>query len=308
MIRLPDCDVVFLSYDEPNADANYASLVELIPRAKRVHGVKGFDAAHRRAAEVATSPHVITVDADNVLIDPGFLEGTFEVAPRDTASVFSFSARNAVNGLEYGFGGMKIWPRSVLGTLRTHERAARREAAVDFCWTVPYFQVNRVLSRVEAAASPFQAFRGGFREGVKFNLADGRLAHEVWPDLPRGSALRRHLGKAVFERLRVWCSVGRDVENGDWAIFGARLGCAMTALEGFEHTRVADYDWFAMFWADHVQTRWNDPAAREAEAARLLEKLNDELDLELADLDAAASAFFKSLYRGLRSFGQMSVA
>lgn len=308
MIRLSDCDVVFLSYDEPNADDHYARLVEAIPRARRVHGVKGFDAAHRRAGETAASVHVVTVDADNILVDPGFLDGSFDVAARDTASVFSFSARNGLNGLEYGFGGVKIWPRTVLTTLRTHERAARREAAVDFCWTVPYFQVNRVVSEVQATASPYQAFRGGFREGVKFNFAEGRLAYEVWPELSRGEALRRHLGPMGLERLRIWCSVGRDVENGDWAIFGARLGCAMTALEGFDHARVADYDWFAGYWTDHVLPRWSDKAAREADAEALLDRLNRELDLGLADLSASASEFFKSLFRPRRGFGPMSVA
>ena len=43
-------DIVFLSYDEPNADKNYADLLNKAPWAKRVHGVKGFDAAHKAAA------------------------------------------------------------------------------------------------------------------------------------------------------------------------------------------------------------------------------------------------------------------
>ncbi|WP_096787833.1 hypothetical protein [Rhodobacter sp. CZR27] len=308
MIDLAASDVVFLSFDEPNAEAHFAALSAALPRALRVHGVQGFDAAHRRAGEIAASPHVVTVDADNLLTEPAFLDGRFDVAPRDRGSVFSFSARNALNALEYGNGGVKIWPRETLRTLRTHEHARRPEASVDFCWVVSYYQVNRVLSEVHVTATPFQAFRAGFREGVKFNLAGGVLAHDAFPDLPRAEALLRHIGAGNHERLRVWCSVGADVENGDWAMFGARLGCTMTALEGFDHRRIADYDWFRRFWADEILPRWGVGDERRATFLALGQRLRADLGLEIADLDAEASRFFKSAYRGRRAPGPMAVA
>jgi len=46
-IKVIDQDIVFLSYDEPNAEKNYADLLKKVPWAKRVHGVKGSDAAHK---------------------------------------------------------------------------------------------------------------------------------------------------------------------------------------------------------------------------------------------------------------------
>lgn len=307
IIDLAACDIVFLSFDEPNADSNFGKLSSHHPRARRVHGVKGFDAAHRKAGEISTTKHVITVDADNVVIDQEFLTGTFEIAPRDAGSVFSFSARNILNGLEYGNGGVKIWPRDVLLALRTHENAERAEAAVDFCWTVPYYQVNRVLSEVHMTATPAQAFRGGFREGVKFNLADGVLAYDALPDLPQAEALPRHIGAANYERLRVWCTVGADVSNGDWAILGARLGCVMTALDKFDTSKVADYDWFSRFWSEDINPNFADAESRQRKQKELGNILNKELDLQLAELDAAGSAFFKSTYRGRRAYGQMRV-
>ena len=193
MLDLTTCDAVFLSFDEPNADAHYDRVLEVLPDAKRVHGVKGFDAAHRQAGEISESDHVITIDADNLLTDEEFFSGRFDVSPRDRQAVFSFSARNVLNALEYGNGGVKIWPRETLLTLRSHENARRAEASIDFCWTTPYFQVNRVLSEVHMTATPFQAFRGGFREGVKFNLADGTLAYKAFPDLPKSERVGRHL-------------------------------------------------------------------------------------------------------------------
>ncbi|WP_421984203.1 hypothetical protein [Roseibium sp.] len=303
MLDLSTCDAVFLSIDEPNADVHYARVLEILPHAQRVHGVMGFDAAHRQAGEISRSDHVITIDADNFLIDDLFFSGTFDVSPRDRGAVFSFSARNVLNALEYGNGGVKIWPRETLVTLRSHENARRREAAVDFCWTTPYFQANRVLSEVHMTATPFQAFRGGFREGVKFNLADGVLAYEAWPDLPKSEALLQHIGAANHERLRVWCSVGLDTPNGDWAILGARLGCVMTALEDFDHVHVADYTWIETFWQNEILPKWQDPDVRREGTVELGNRLKENLKLEIADLDAAASRFIKSTYRLQRAFG-----
>ena len=42
-----DYDIIYLSYDEPNAEKNYADLCKIVPWAKRVHGVDGSDAAHK---------------------------------------------------------------------------------------------------------------------------------------------------------------------------------------------------------------------------------------------------------------------
>lgn len=307
MIDLSKCDVVFLSLDEPNADTHFEHICKAVPRTQRVSGVKGFDAAHRRAGEVSASQHVVTIDADNVLLDPGFLSARFDIAPRDRARVFSFSARNAVNGLRYGNGGVKIWPRSTLLTLQTHENAMHSSAAVDFCWTIPYYQVNRLLSEVVVTGSDYQAFRAGFREGVKLNLADGKIAYEVYPDLPLEEALRAHVGLRNLDRLKVWCSVGADVERGDWAIFGARLGCVMAALEGFDVAKVADYDWVDSYWTKQIAPIFSDSRARATRSHELREQLNASLNLEIGDLDPEASTRFKRTHQGHRAYGAMRV-
>lgn len=307
MIDMSACDVVFLSYDEPNADAHYEQISAAVPRVRRVQGIRGFDAAHRHVGAVTSSAHVVVIDADNVLLDPEFLSARFDVAPRDRARVFSFSARNELNGMRYGNGGVKLWPRSTLLTLQSHENAGRFEAAVDFCWTVPYYQVKRLLSEVQVTGSDYQAFRAGFREGAKLNLADGTLAYDVYPHLPKAEALLAHIGVRLRDRLRVWCMVGAHVPRGDWTVFGTRLGCAMTALDGFDVTHVADYDWVTRFWESEILPRYGDKAARDRRSTELLDRLNAELDLDIRDLDAEASRRFKEGFRDHRAYGAMRV-
>jgi hypothetical protein len=37
--RVAEVDIIYLSYDEPNAEQNYANLCKKVPWAERVHGV-----------------------------------------------------------------------------------------------------------------------------------------------------------------------------------------------------------------------------------------------------------------------------
>ena len=55
MVSINEFDIVFISYDEPNADENYNNLIEKAPWAKRSHGVFGSDAAHKAAADIVLS-------------------------------------------------------------------------------------------------------------------------------------------------------------------------------------------------------------------------------------------------------------
>ena len=67
-IKVVDQDIIFLSYDEPNAEKNYADLCSKIPWAKRVHGVEGSDAAHKACADLSETEYFVTVDADNIVL------------------------------------------------------------------------------------------------------------------------------------------------------------------------------------------------------------------------------------------------
>ena len=72
-IRVVEQDVIFLSYDEPNAEKNYADLLTKLPWAKRVHGVKGSDAAHKACAALSDTEYFVTVDADHI-VDTSFFQ------------------------------------------------------------------------------------------------------------------------------------------------------------------------------------------------------------------------------------------
>ena len=240
VFNITEFDVIFLSYDEPNAERHWADLVEKAPWAKRVHGVKGFDTAHRACADLSETDWFVTVDADN-LVRPEFFDVQVEFNPeREPLRCFSWSGLNGINGLAYGNGGLKLWSKAFVETMNTHENADDPRKAVDFCWEDNYRQIYRIYSDVWSNGSPYQAFRVGFREGVKLSLNRGeRVAAEM---------MRYVLHPINLRNLRIWACVGAHSENGMWAMYGARLAWSYMCDPHWRHAVVADYNWFADFW------------------------------------------------------------
>ena len=120
-LKVQDCDLVFLSYDEPNCEENWADLISKVPWAKRVHGVRGPDKAHKECAKVAETERFVTIDGDSV-INPKFIDQVldFEDDVRLEDSVISWCGQNVVNGLMYGNGGLKWWPNEFVLNMKTH--------------------------------------------------------------------------------------------------------------------------------------------------------------------------------------------
>jgi hypothetical protein len=291
-LKLRDVPVVFLSYDEPNADENFKFLQEQHPdstKILRVHGVKGFDAAHKAAAQVAGTDRFFTIDAD-CRVDKSIWSKTVELTADIERATLSWSSRNVVNGLVYGNGGVKLWFAEHVMNMRSHESADKEDGRnnVDFCWDPEnYKQMNNTYGVVHNNATPKQAFRAGFREGIKMGLDQGEkvglehFKHKMYP--------------ANYARWLIWQTVGRDVENGAWVIYGARLAAWKLYIENFDHTVIADYDWFNSFWEEQTQILAHGEYL-ESHNHRLLNELRAGLELPLVELDAAQSMWFKHVH------------
>jgi hypothetical protein len=254
-IKISQLDIVYLSYDEPNCEQNWQHLQSICPRALRVHGVKGSDAAHKACAQLASTDRFVTIDGDNQL-RAEFLAQEFDVDLDITHSVLSFAGLNSVNGLAYGNGGVKIWPRHVVENMRTHE-AGEGDSAVDFCWALDYVLMPGVWSDVLINHTAHQAWRAGFREGVKLSLIGGQLVRD--PAQWRASIARNNLN-----RLTAWMNVGLDQEQGLWAILGARHGVYKTMLTDWDWTQVQDFDHLDWIWDRELASMvdpLNDPAS-----------------------------------------------
>jgi hypothetical protein len=296
-------DIVFISYDEPNADENFQDLQEKCPWAKHSQGVEGSDAAHKAAADMAETDRFITIDADNI-VRSDFFNVEVDMNKIDDLDVISWAGKNTINGLVYGNGGIKCWPKDVVYNMKTHESAPAddKRAQVDFCWNINYVQMNNIYCDVMNNGSPLQAWRAGFREGVKMGLVDGDVVD------PK-NILKIH-GKNL-KRMLTWMSVGEDVTNGLWAVYGARLGCYMTNVtrEDWDWRNVRDFEWLNAFFRDNVYPefdggdelcvrtgmKWNKELLQE-KTLDFGVKLRRDLKLPIADLGVEGSEFFKAVY------------
>lgn len=285
-IKVIEQDIIFLSYDEPNAEKNYSDLCNKVPWAKRVHGVKGSDAAHKACAAKSETEYFITVDADNI-IDPAFLEVEVDIDELGLTPehVFSWCGKVHVNGLMYGNGGLKMWTRKFVNEMRTHENSDPTDVKgkVEFCFDDRYYQFNESYSTSYTNATPFQAWRAGFREGVKMTLDQGAKVDDL-----------KKIWWQNYHRLLIWCSVGADVENGLYSILGAREGAYLTNCSNWDYAQVRDFDYLTTYWNEHHEN--SDPNVKTAQINFYGKELREKCGIEIANLDGAGSKFFKTVY------------
>ncbi len=288
VIEVADLDCIYLSYDEPQKEEFWLKIKNMVPWARRVDGVKGSDAAHKAAAEASDTERFILIDGDN-MPDMKFFDLTLDFTGKDESykkAQYRWRAVNAINGLRYGNGGMSSWTKEYVMNMKTHEASdGNNTHTVDFCLDYQnslYWSMHDCYSTTYPNQTPFQAWRAGFREGVKMCLVGG-----IVPDV---NEFKRNVPGRNMNNLTIWHNIGADVENGDWAIYGARYGTYMTMLNDWDPKQVQ--------WFDNLSTMWdmvkdNNP---QASSAHIGEELRTKLDLPILNMNSEQSSFFKRHY------------
>jgi hypothetical protein len=215
-------DVVFISYQEPNAEANWQKLLELVPTAMRVKDVKGIFAAHQRAAQLAATDMFYVVDGDAELLD----SWKFDYIPPklDYTTVHVWASINPINDLEYGYGAVKLLPRAQVLTAEAHY--------VDLTASLgPMLYIPQVSNITAFNTDPFNTWRSAFRECAK---------------LASSLHVNAYSTAETLERLRIWTTVGVNRPYGSYALHGANLG-KQHGLDYFNQLDtlklINDFDW-----------------------------------------------------------------
>lgn len=281
-IDIADLDCIFLTYDEPNAEENWVRVLNMVPWARRVDGVKGSDAAHKAAAMASSTDRFVLVDGDNIP-DPEFFNQQLVLDDSNRDCVFRWRARNHVNGLMYGNGGISCWTRDFVMNMRTHEASdGSDDTAVEFCFDARYWAMHDCYSTTYPNASSFQAWRAGFREGVKMCLDRGSR--------PTVAEFQQTVANRNKDNLTIWHNIGRDVPNGEWCMAGARMGTYMTMLTVWDYRKVQDFAELESLWQT-VKDHHPDLVG-----GRVASDLASQLGLPMANFQAEESRFFKHHY------------
>jgi len=289
IVDVADLDCIYLSYDEPQKEEFWLKIKNMIPWAKRVDGVKGSDAAHKAAGRWSDTERFILIDGDN-MPDESFFNLQLDFTDKDSKykkAQFRWKAINAINGLRYGNGGMSSWTKTYVKEMQTHEHQKDGDLArvADFCLDSAdnlYWAMHDCYSTTYPNYTPFQAWRAGFREGVKMCLNRGAV--------PTIDEFKETVASRNLNNLTIWHNVGADVDNGMWAIYGARLGTWYTMLTDWDHTNVQ--------WFDNYLELWEPQKDKNPEIAAEIvgEILLDKLGLPMCILSEEQSKFFKRHY------------
>ncbi|MCX7592720.1 MAG: hypothetical protein N2235_02950 [Fischerella sp.] len=283
VVNISDLDCIYLSYDEPQKENFWLEIKNKIPWAKRVDGVKGSDTAHKAAAKLSETDRFILIDGDNIP-DFEFFNLQLKLDEINNDFVFRWKARNIINGLIYGNGGISCWTKEFVLNMRTHENSdGKDENDIEYCFHPKYLAMHNCYSTTYINYTPFQAWRAGFREGVKLCLNKGKKIPLL--------NFEDEINLTNLEYLSIWHSVGLDIINGEWAILGARQGTYMTLLTDWNYKEVQSFDLLMKIWETHTKNKDNT-----TERIRLGEILKNRLGLKIADLDSEQSKFFKYFY------------
>lgn len=263
---LKDYVTVFVSYDEPKADERFERVQIFLPKIGHVHGIDGILNAYQAAAAMAEGEdYVITIDGDTDVMPELFHLPAQRIEELERP-VWSWPARNSVNGLVYGNGGVKLWHIPSLQSLTSIKATTVTDSIGGAA------SATAAYANTHCHDSPAHAFRAGYREGA-------RLAGKINQD-PGG--MTRY-------RLTVWCSVGADMPNGEYCMLGARLG----ALDYTKH-RLPERGFNDLRHINTVFERIErDSADLSVQMAALHSPVEAAFALKFTALDADGSRFFK---------------
>ena len=215
-------DVIFISYNEAEADTNWNELKRKVPWAIRVHGVKGIHQAHIQAAKQAFTPMIWIIDADAQIVD----DFDFGYVPtrNNRDAVHVWRSCNPINDLEYGNGGVKLFPRLATVNMDTTTTDMTTSISNKF---IPMDQVSNVTA---FNVDEFSTWRSAFRECTKLS----------------SKVIDRQNNEETENRLRTWQTVGEDRPYGEYAIRGATAGTAygranQDNVEALK--KINDFDW-----------------------------------------------------------------
>ena len=151
-------DLFFVSYEEPNADENWKLLKNKFPHARRIHGIKGIDCAHKACANESMTTMFWTVDGDTVLHNTA----TFSYKPPqwDQQYLHLWYSNNPVNNLRYGYGAVKLWPTKLVTNYSG--------LWLDFTSSVGNIKIiDETIATTAFNTSPYESWKSAFRESVK---------------------------------------------------------------------------------------------------------------------------------------------
>jgi len=227
-------DIAFISYNESHATDRYIELLKAYPYNKfyRIQNIKGIHNAHIEAAKKANSNMFYVVDADAEIL-PSF-KFNIKLDPSEEDIVHVWRSINPINGLEYGYGGVKLLPKNL--TINMNISNPDMTTSIS-----PRFKIINELSNITRFnTDPLSTWRSSFRECVKLSskIIVGQLDEET-----------QH-------RLDVWRFNGSQAPFAEYSRGGASAGEWYGTTykdDPVSLAKINDFDWLEEQFNAHTE-------------------------------------------------------
>ena len=174
-------DIVFLSYDEPDAEKKWEKLKSKFPRAKRVKGIAPRTRAYHAAAEMSETDYFFAV-FPTIELDDSF-DFNFQPDRLKNPCHYIFNCKNPVNGLEYGHRAVILYNKH-LALLTVYP-------GLDFTLSQSHEVVPILCGTSHFNITPEISWRVAFREVIKLYAmkptVESRYRLKKWCELGKGN-------------------------------------------------------------------------------------------------------------------------
>jgi hypothetical protein len=135
-------------------------------------------------------------------------------------------SRNPINGLTYGYGGVKLLPKQLT------ENMDLSNTKIDMTMSISdKFKVVQEVSNITAFnTDPFSTWKSAFRECVKLASRPIDAGYQ----------------EETEDRLITWCNIGTGKLYGEYSIAGARAGKqygSENIADPVQLTKINDFEW-----------------------------------------------------------------
>ena len=211
-------DIIFISYDEPGAEARYKKLKERFPRAKWSKGVTGQTLAYLAAAMMSKTDYFFAVFPKIDIVDD--FQFDFQPDRLKHPCHYIFNCYNKVIDCTYGHDGVILYNKKLV--------METTKPGLDFTLSQPVQTVN-ILSAINTLdETPLLAWRTAFREVIKLKLQKPTVESNY--------------------RLKKWLAIGKG-KNAEWVNKGALDGVEFIE-QGNDPYLSYDFEWIKRYFEE----------------------------------------------------------
>lgn len=211
-------DIIFISYDEPGAEARYNKLKKKFPRAKWSKGVTGQTLAYMAAAMMSETDYFFAVFPKIDIVDD--FQFDFQPDRLKHPCHYIFNCYNKVIDCTYGHDGVILYNKKLV--------METTNPGLDFTLSQPVQTVN-ILSAINTLdETPLLAWRTAFREVIKLKLQKPTVENNY--------------------RLKKWLAIGKG-KNAEWVNKGALDGVEFVE-QGNDPYLSYDFEWIKKYFEE----------------------------------------------------------